>query len=412
MKQILSLIRQNSFFSAVSIVGTALSVAFVMVVYMAYDIQTANLAPEVHRDRMLYSGYGYSYRKADHSNANSGMSWQTCERLFGSLPGVELVAYIGPKRSSYCGASSDGGRKRQVCQVDLNYWKMYEVPLLAGRLFSNEEMEAGRKDVCVVSAGVAREEFGSVEAAVGKNLFIDFSPRRVVGVTATVSPLFPAAYGEVWMPYSKVSELDAAYSSEGLRGSFEAMLLVREGVRPAEVMGEVEASLRRLNGSLGEYHLELPAIEAYTEGKFFPNEVLNPAALCTVLVLILLIVPAINISGLISSQMGQRMAELAVRKAYGASRRTLMLQLLRENLALSLLGALAGFILSCLLLWIGKEWMLGVSEPHLELSVWLFLRPSVFAVVFMICLLFNFLSVFVPAWSAIRRPIVEVLGGE
>lgn len=49
MKQILALIRQNPFFSAVSVIGTAVSITFVMVIYMVYDIQTADLAPESHR---------------------------------------------------------------------------------------------------------------------------------------------------------------------------------------------------------------------------------------------------------------------------------------------------------------------------------------------------------------------------
>ena len=71
---------------------------------------------------------------------------------------------------------------------------------------------------------------------------------------------------------------------------------------------------------------------------------MSPAVTCIILGLILLIVPAINVSGLISSQMSRRMAELAVRKAYGASRSTLMVQLLRENLALAFAGALLGFL--------------------------------------------------------------------
>lgn len=123
---------------------------------------------------------------------------------------------------------------------------------------------------------------------------------------------------------------------------------------------------------------------------------------------------AINVSGLISSQMSRRMAELAVRKAYGASRSTLMVQLLRENLALAFAGALLGFLFSCIFLWLGKDWMLGDGAPgtNFDVSVWLFLRPAVFVAVLVVCLLFNLLSVFIPAWHATRRPIAEVLGGE
>ena len=141
---------------------------------------------------------------------------------------------------------------------------------------------------------------------------------------------------------------------------------------------------------------------------------MSPAVTCIILGLILLIVPAINVSGLISSQMSRRMAELAVRKAYGASRSTLMVQLLRENLALAFAGALLGFLFSCIFIWLGKDWMLGYGAPgtNFDVSVWLFFRPTVFVAVLVVCLLFNLLSVFIPAWHATRRPIAEVLGGE
>lgn len=135
---------------------------------------------------------------------------------------------------------------------------------------------------------------------------------------------------------------------------------------------------------------------------------------CIILGLILLIVPAINVSGLISSQMSRRLSELAVRKAYGASRSTLIGQLLLENMLLAFIGALLGFLLSCLLLWLGKDWMLagGYTEGNFEVSIWLFLRPTVLLSAAGVCLLFNLLSVFILAWNATRRPIAEVISGE
>lgn len=410
MRQILSLIRQNPFFSTVSILGTAVSIAFVMVVYMVYDIQTANLAPEVHRDRMVYSSYGYSYRRADHSNSNTGMSYRTAHAIFDGLPGAETVTYLGPNHILYCGPSPSQGMRRTVRRVDLNYWRVYDIPLVAGRLFSKEEMEACR-DVAIIGERLAREAFGSAEEAVGKSYFVNFRPTRIVGVTRDVSSLFTFAFGEVWMPYSTQT---ANTGSEGLRGEFEAMAVARPGVSLAELKGQIEHSLARFNETLTEYKLELPDLSTYRERQFFRSDTLSPAATCILLGLILLIVPAINVSGLISSQMSRRMAELAVRKAYGASRATLLTQLLRENLVLALAGALLGFLLSCLFLWAGKEWMLGygASDTHFEVSPMLFFRPVVLAVVLAVCLLFNLLSVFVPAWNATRRQVAEVLGGE
>lgn len=410
MKQILALIRQNPFFSTVSILGTAVSIAFVMVVYMVYDIQTANLAPEVHRDRMVYSSYGYYYRRADHSDSNTGMSYRAAYAVFAGLPGAETVAYLGPDYILYCGPSPSQGMRRTVRRVDLNYWQVYDIPLVAGRLFSTEEMEACR-DVVVIGERLACEAFGTAEEAVGKNYFVNFRPMRIVGVTKDVSSLFTFAFGEVWMPYSTQS---ADTRAEGLRGAFDVVALVKPGVSTMELKEQIEHSLARFNETLTEYKLELPDLSTYTERQFFRSDMMTPAVTCIMLGLILLIVPAINVSGLISSQMSRRMAELAVRKAYGADRITLIVQLLRENLALALVGALIGFLLSCLFLWIGKDWMLGYGAPdaNFEVSIWLFFRPTVFVAVLVVCLLFNLLSVFIPAWNATRRPIAEVLGGE
>lgn len=235
MKQILALIRQNPFFSAVSVIGTAVSITFVMVIYMVYDIQTADLAPESRRSSMVYSSYGYSYRKSDHSNSNTGMSYRAVNAIFAELPGAELVTYLGPTYLRYCGDSPVRGMRRTVRQVDLNYWRVYDIPLVAGRLFSTEEFDACR-DVVVIGEQLAREAFGSAEAAIGKNYFVNFRPKRIVGVTKDVSSLFTFAYGELWMPYST---RDSGLGSEGLRGDFEAVALVKPGVGREELKRQI-----------------------------------------------------------------------------------------------------------------------------------------------------------------------------
>ena len=309
-----------------------------------------------------------------------------------------------------CGASPEKGNRYQKRHVDLNFWRLYDIRFVAGRPFDQQEFDAC-SDVVVIAERLAREAFGSAEEAIGKSYFVGFRPKRVVGVTEDVSSLFTFAYGEVWVPYYTK---DPAWGSEGLRGGFEAMVLCKPDVSLDEMKQQIESSLDRLNASLTEYELALPDLSTYAERQFFRDDFLNPMATCIFLGLILLIVPAINVSGLISSQMSRRLSELAVRKAYGASRLTLMSQLLIENLLMAFIGALLGFLLSCLLLWLGKDWMLagGYTSGNFEVSIWLFLRPAVFLMVLGVCLLFNLLSVFVPAWNATRRPIAEVISGE
>ena len=83
MKQLLlqafNLIRQNPFYATISIIGTAVTIAFVMVVVMIYDFRTMDMAPESDRSDMMYTGSGMTYRKLDHTNQNSGMGRKAFE---------------------------------------------------------------------------------------------------------------------------------------------------------------------------------------------------------------------------------------------------------------------------------------------------------------------------------------------
>ena len=63
-----------------------------------------------------------------------------------------------------------------------------------------------------------------------------------------------------------------------------------------------------------------------------------------IIVLVLLLIPAINMSGITQSRMRKRMAEIGVRKAFGATRSELLTQVLYENLLQTLLGGVLGLI--------------------------------------------------------------------
>ena len=62
LKQAWALMGQNRFFTAVYIIGTGLAISMVMAIAVVYHIRTANIAPEVSRDRMGYvSNVSYEF---------------------------------------------------------------------------------------------------------------------------------------------------------------------------------------------------------------------------------------------------------------------------------------------------------------------------------------------------------------
>ena len=62
--------------------------------------------------------------------------------------------------------------------------------------------------------------------------------------------------------------------------------------------------------------------------------------------LLLLLVPALNLSGMIASRMEWRLPEMGVRKAFGATRGRLFAQIIWENLLLTVLGGVLGLLIS------------------------------------------------------------------
>ena len=65
-----------------------------------------------------------------------------------------------------------------------------------------------------------------------------------------------------------------------------------------------------------------------------------------IIFIILLIVPAINLSSMTQSRLRQRVAEIGVRRAFGSTRLELMGQIIAENLVVTLLAGVMGLLLS------------------------------------------------------------------
>ena len=103
-----------------------------------------------------------------------------------------------------------------------------------------------------------------------------------------------------------------------------------------------------------------------------------------------------------------------VRKAFGATGRNLLTQVLMENLVLTCIGGVIGIGLSILLLMAGKSYLLaGAEYGDIALTFPMLIRPGLFVATLLAVLVLNLLSAGIPAWLTMRQPIVEAIkGGE
>ena len=134
--------------------------------------------------------------------------------------------------------------------------------------------------------------------------------------------------------------------------------------------------------------------------------------------LLLLLIPAVNLSGIIYSRMDKRIGEMGVRKAFGARRYSLFNQMIFENLILTCLGGLFGLLLSYLIIVFSQDWIFDIMTEYVEvvhdeakvsLSLSMLLNPTVFTVTFLSCLVLNLFSAMFPVWRLMRKNIVESL---
>lgn len=433
--QAINLMRQHPFYAVVSIVGTAVTVAFIMVVVMIYDFRTADIDPESDRSHLMYTGKGRTARR-DNTNVSSGMGRVAWEALFEGLPGVEDATWYAALDKSVCSLPASSERHNLLVRsVAANWFTFFRYDFVAGRSFTQAEYDMGRSAYresasefhemeavdnpglrsVVITEHVARLLFGSAAEAVGKVFWIDFHPSTVVGVVRDVSSIFQTAYADAFQPFTLYNEDEAQYWTGGLGGVRLGVLKLSGGTRPDDVRAEVARRETLLNDRGLEYTFRMEQLYTHTDYTFFRDTTVDARLVYVLLIVVLLVVPAVSISGLMNAQTQGRLSEIAVRKAYGASNFSILCRFVGEGLVSTLIGGVAGYALSCLLVWAGRVWLFGSGGTDLSgisLSGSLLFRPALFVAVLCVCFVFNLLSVLLPAWLAVRRPIAPTLKGE
>lgn len=432
---------QHRFYTAVCVAGTAVTIAFIMVVVMVYDFRTANVAPETRRSRMLYND-GTQCMRPDGTNmwGYRGLGPTAFHALFDDLPGVDELTWHGGLQSALCALPASSDRHSVLLRpVAANWFDFFRYHFVAGRPFTRSEYDAGRaafepsddewrlvrnrddgvvRRFIVISERLARQLFGGASAAVGKQLLLDFQEARVVGVVNDVSSIFQTAYADVWEPFTLTNEenLSPATDTGGLIGYRYSVLHLSPGASAAQVRAEVNRRMEQLNSQGLEYVLKDPRLYTHTEYTFFRGSSIDARLVYALLLVVLLVVPAVGISGLVHAQMQNRLGEIAIRKAYGASNANIIGHLFVESLGTTLMGGVLGYALSCVLVMAGSTWLFGTGGVRIEgivLGGDLLLRPSIFLAVLAACFVFNALSTLLPAWMAVRRSIAYTLtGGE
>lgn len=425
-KQAWQLISQNKLYSTVYIIGTGLAIAMTMVIALIYYIKIAPVYPETNRNRTLVVDGMVVELRGGNSMSSSALSYQFVRDYMYTLQTPEAVtAVYRDWNSTYPTVELEGGSTMypvKVQYVDHNFWKVFTFEFNDGKPFTEAEFQSGIK-TAVITSSLARILFGTVQAE-GKYMNLDGNTYRVSGVVRDVSLATPITCAHVWIPFTVSPEnIETKEWGGGWLGSYTAYILAHSVADMGAVTKEIDTMLQQINQHSDPNDVSLDGRpDKYWESVF---RSINPQldwweiakTLGTVL-LALLIIPAVNLAGMISSQMEKRLPETGIRKAFGASRRELMRQILTENFILTFIGGVMGLILSYAMCYFSKNWILNVfdrrlSVPHENIEVFLttdmLFNPTVFLIVLGVCFLLNLLSATIPAYYGLKKKIVYSL---
>jgi hypothetical protein len=407
------------------ITGTGLAITMVMVLAILYYFRTGNIAPETNRDRMLVIQHGKILNKVEgQGNGSSRLSYPTIKECFYSMQTPEAVTAIlpiGEQTEFIQTPGSDEVYNGLVMGTDVTFWKIFQFRFLAGKPYTEEEFTSGIRKA-VVSESLARRLFNTSDAT-GKTFLLNFEEYQVSGVVEDVPSIAQFCYAEMWIPFTnRPSQIQGSKWCDFILGHMQLYILAKKSGDFDAIRREAEENCRRYSANIPQYNFVLneqpdTVLRAWLRTNSFSSpEFMKVFIQIFSVVLLLLLVPSINLTGMTASRMKKRMEELGIRKAFGAQNRTLLLQILYENLLLTLLGGLIGLLISYGLIFILKGWLLGNYDwdgssltASIDLSPGMLINPAIFGYTLIFCLVLNLMSALVPAWRALRRPIVDAL---
>ena len=413
LKQAIRLISENKLLSVISILGTALAICMIMVIVILYVVNTASFKPEVNRSRTYYFTTVKALGKEDGRRVSySQAALPLVRACYYPLECAEVVTAV--YRDDYTKMTATGmdGINSYSCTplfTDTAFWKLFEFDFIDGGPFSKADFESGLKEV-VISESLARSIFGS-EKVVGQEFKLEFVPFRICGVVKDVSRFANKAYADIWAPYTFQAGYDRG-GNEGISGSFSCYALLKEGYTQEDMRKEVLNRLATFNSTLTNFKADInyqprSQMEEWIGGGYESETNMKTHYLRYGSILfILLLVPALNLSGITLTRMKKRIAELGVRRAFGATRGQIIGQVLLENMALTLLGGVIGLAFSYVAMLLLRDWLLVSTLGEAGMSLGMF-NGYVFLAAFFFCLVMNLMSAGLPAYRVSSKNITD-----
>lgn len=398
----IAVLKRRKFFTFISLFGIGFTLTILMLLTAFISKIVGDDYPNKKKERALYIN-SVVQTGTRHGSMNGGRpSFYFLEHYTQGLKTPVKVAIS----STYSTTKTYvNGKKLSIDYkyTNADYWDALDYKFLEGRPYTRREIDNGDR-VAVISEDLKNAYFGDVPSVLGKYVEADDVQYRVTGVVRNIPVTTYMFYADLYLPYtvSKSELRDKSYS-----GSYMGVLLAPSASDVPKMKAEFDEVIRRVPIDTSNYdHLDCPA-ESYFAAYVNDNSArMSGVTIVTmvigVFVFLLMLLPTLNLININVTRIMERSSEIGIRKAFGASSRTLVYQFLVENIILTLLGGVIGVVLSFIGIQIFNAYQ---PIPNFYLSM----NFAVLLLGFLACLVFGLVSGVYPAWRMSKLHVIDAL---
>jgi putative ABC transport system permease protein len=249
-----------------------------------------------------------------------------------------MAYYQSAEAAVMAGSSAEYARNTRVSP---EFFRVFAVEPLAGRLFTDEELKSGSNGALIISYAYWQSHFGGDPRALGQTVRLLGRPLPIIGV-------LPPGFGfpdktDLWRPVNTPFREPTADFRGGK--NYFAVGRLKSGVSLGQAQTEMTSIARRLEQQYPQSNRNQTVAVTRMQ-----DEMVNDIRLTLYLLLgavsVVLLIACANTATLLLGKATVRTREVAVRAALGASRRRIVRQLITESLLLTFVAGAAGLLLA------------------------------------------------------------------
>jgi putative ABC transport system permease protein len=232
--------------------------------------------------------------------------------------------------------------------VSEGLFSLLKIQPALGRGFLPEEEQA-RQRVVVLSHSLWKEQFSGDPHVIGRSIILDSQPYTVVGVMPAdfVFPIF-ATKVKIWTTLARYAGADTGTPLTEQRGArlLDVIARLKPGISVEAAHAQMDSIAAALAKQYPDDDKNITSTYVRPELERLTGDTRRPRLILLGAVGLVLLIACANIANLLLARTAEREREFAIRAAIGASRGTVVRQLLTESLVLAVIGCATGVLIA------------------------------------------------------------------